>query len=70
MSKDHQLDNFHCCHFSERPHPNPLPSLREGARVRFPFSQVWEKGLGDEGKKLDLNQSTFLIPILYKNDLN
>jgi len=30
--------------------PNPSPKKRErGARLRFPFSQSWEKGLGDEG---------------------
>ncbi len=36
------------------PHP-PAPSPntgRGGVKVRFPFSQGWEKGLGDEGKRL------------------
>ena len=35
-----------------RPHPNPSPNTRRGAiesGVLSPFSQVWEKGLGDEG---------------------
>jgi 5-oxoprolinase (ATP-hydrolysing) len=44
------------------PHPNPLPNLGEGAGtvtepkasvpagILPPFSQFWEKGLGDEGK--------------------
>jgi hypothetical protein len=29
----------------------PFPILGEGSRVKFklPFSQIWEKGLGDEG---------------------
>ncbi len=34
------------------PLPNPFPKFGRGAREfkrLFPFSQLWEKGLGDEG---------------------
>ena len=45
------------------PHPNPLPRLGEGARnysfFRFPFSEFWEKGLGDEGEMLEYQQLDF-----------
>lgn len=45
------------------PLPQPLSRIRErGARVRSPFSQFWEEGLGDEGYLGNL-KTAFHLPI-------
>jgi hypothetical protein len=31
------------------PHPKSLSQDGRGTTLRLPFSQIWEKGLGDEG---------------------
>jgi hypothetical protein len=31
------------------PHPKSLSHLGRGTTWRLPFTQIWEKGLGDEG---------------------
>jgi hypothetical protein len=31
------------------PHPKSLSQVGRGTTLRLPFSQIWEKGLGDEG---------------------
>jgi hypothetical protein len=34
--------------------------LGEGSKSPVPLLPIWEKGLGDEGKILDINESTLL----------
>jgi hypothetical protein len=33
----------------------------QGARIEFPFSQIWEKGLGDEGSAGHIDITDYLI---------
>jgi hypothetical protein len=33
---------------------NPSPKLGRGTSIRLPLSQVWEKGVGDEGESAKL----------------
>jgi hypothetical protein len=46
------------------PSPQPSPNSGRGSKklsfwLRLPFSQNWEKGLGDEGKMLEQQQLDF-----------
>ena len=40
---------FHGCESFISPHLQPLSQSWERGEIQFPFSQRWEKGLGDEG---------------------